>query len=561
MVDIDSDGDGLSDYDEGLIGTDPYNPDTDGDKFSDSGEMDQGKSPTDSNDFPNVDWFVLEGNKAPGEAKTDTRTYTIIKGQSRVIVVGTTSEEYPYFTSYESPYNDTLAWEVTPSAGVAITGDIDVNERNDDWDVDLIAGVELNGFSPVHIERVKVIQATTEDVTITVKLTATNISDGLLPSTIIVGLLPVSIEPDDGMIGVVGDRITSNKGESGERHFVTPKKSAEVSQDHVKLKVKGLDEAAWITTGNSNQLVEWVPATSQEAGDDSTKWKVQRNVTPDKYPVKIRTIAKYGNEEAAKLNVWVVWAEIASTTPYENVGFDKLPTSSRYGGNPFREHTWRFVFAIKPVALTSSTDDRPDLSGNKRTPVPGDGKAYFFDSSIMGDSARKKWDVSRQVENIILNPDLIPKAKFPNEPIYKNQPKTRDVVEPYPPSAAEGNDDPAEKDDENDDPYNATTSQGLTHAIGELSSADGPIFVIPNSAGVPAASFVNAANFREFVRLEISEGTPATGSTTWFRISDYKPWHHILASIYGSTDEGTTYFWGDSGSTFGEGVFEVPEEE
>jgi outer membrane protein OmpA-like peptidoglycan-associated protein len=37
--DVDSDGDGLFDRDEGLLGTDPYNPDTDGDGISDGDEV------------------------------------------------------------------------------------------------------------------------------------------------------------------------------------------------------------------------------------------------------------------------------------------------------------------------------------------------------------------------------------------------------------------------------------------------------------------------------------------------------------------------------------------
>jgi len=39
VSDIDSDGDGLSDYEEGILGTDPHNPDTDGDGQSDGAEV------------------------------------------------------------------------------------------------------------------------------------------------------------------------------------------------------------------------------------------------------------------------------------------------------------------------------------------------------------------------------------------------------------------------------------------------------------------------------------------------------------------------------------------
>ena len=524
VVDIDSDGDGLSDYDEGLIGTDPYNPDTDGDKFSDSGEMDQGKSPTDSNDFPNVDWFVLEGNKAPGEAKTDTRTYTIIKGQSRVIVVGTTSEEYPYFTSYESPYNDTLAWEVTPSAGVAITGDIDVNERNDDWDVDLIAGVELNGFSPVHIERVKVIQATTEDVTITVKLTATNISDGLLPSTIIVGLLPVSIEPDDGMIGVVGDKISSNQGESGQRHFVTPKKTTEISNDFVNLKVEGLDDEAWITAEDPNQLVEWVPSTGQEAGADVTKWKVTR-ATADKYPVKIRTIAKYSNEEAAKLNVWVVWVagsalSIPPLTVTETAAVTQIKGDFDY--------TW----SIEPVEITSEIDI-PDLTGANGVPPPNPEKLHIATNEPLSSGADSKWDCSRQVRVKILNPSLFTKIQLPatDGALYDNQPLATEVREDYPSGPVlEGNDDSSTAEESND-PY-------IEDALGKLGASDTPGLPMLGTTGVNGDTFEQRNHFKEFVRLEIAN--------KWYRVADPVAWKvHIK---FKKQSNSGTLMWMNDGS-------------
>lgn len=39
MMPVDSDGDGIEDYDEPFYGTDPHNRDTDGDGFSDAAEV------------------------------------------------------------------------------------------------------------------------------------------------------------------------------------------------------------------------------------------------------------------------------------------------------------------------------------------------------------------------------------------------------------------------------------------------------------------------------------------------------------------------------------------
>ena len=50
VIDLDTDEDGLSDRQEGTIGTDPENPDTDGDGHLDGEEVDNGTNPLDPND-------------------------------------------------------------------------------------------------------------------------------------------------------------------------------------------------------------------------------------------------------------------------------------------------------------------------------------------------------------------------------------------------------------------------------------------------------------------------------------------------------------------------------
>lgn len=46
---------------------------------------------------------------------------------------------------------------------------------------------------------------------------------------------------------------------------------------------------------------------------------------------------------------------------------------------------------------------------------------------------------------------------------------------PYPSSATAGNDDPASvTTDENDNPYEASTSNGVAHEVGQIASSDGP---------------------------------------------------------------------------------------
>ena len=51
-LNLDCDGDGLTNGEEGDLGTDPLDPDTDGDTFPDGGEVDAGTDPLDPNDYP-----------------------------------------------------------------------------------------------------------------------------------------------------------------------------------------------------------------------------------------------------------------------------------------------------------------------------------------------------------------------------------------------------------------------------------------------------------------------------------------------------------------------------
>lgn len=549
----DPDGDGLTNAEEQAIGTDPTNPDTDGDEVPDGDEVTNKTDPNDSEDTAVADWFVLIGDSAEGVVKTEIRTFTIKKGDSRVLIIGSTSAEYSYYTGKESEFDDTLFWEIDLPEGTPISETVHVNDRHVDWEADSINGVTLQEFSPVHIEKVKVVHASeSSDATVTVTLKATNISDGDLPSTLIVGLLPVRISPEDGMVGVVGDKVSSNKGEGGEKHFVTPKKSTEIADEFVKLRAKGLEDA-WLTPGDPNQLLEWDPAVGESNGG-IRKWKVKREAT-GKYPVKIRTIAKYDNEEAAKRNVWVVWATCTSMNGVAN--FNRYTGYARYEVLPTDPTWWRFKFKIEPASICDPTNpERPDLTGEDLADPPGFGNTYSVDPSLgAADTATAKWDVSRQSQTTIRNPNSIPKNDLLQGGFSQawavNQPKAVDIPVPFPASDVEGNDDPLAPPgiDEDVNPYRAIHGGSvLNHDIGELSSIDAPAAGIVDWWGATGMTIAVENNFREFARLELWDGS-RTGGKFWFRISDHLLWHHYLKSKFNST----SLKWEDNSSSSGLG--------
>ena len=97
-----------------------------------------------------------------------------------------------------------------------MTGTVDVSSRHHDWDIALVDGVEIRGFNPAHIETVANYSAPGDsDLEIEIDLSATNIGDGQLPSTVMVGLLPVKVEDNVAATGVDAVSKTANKEDPG----------------------------------------------------------------------------------------------------------------------------------------------------------------------------------------------------------------------------------------------------------------------------------------------------------------------------------------------------------
>ncbi len=520
----DSDGDGIDNQTEATLGTDPHNPDTDGDGISDGDEINQGTDPSDPEDSAVAEWFVLTGDSAAGVEKSETRTFTIKKGDSRVLVIGTTSEDYPYYTGEISQYDDILFWEIHPATGAVISDTVHVNDRNLDWDIDSINGVTLQGFAPVHIEKVKVVHASENaDATVTITLKATNISDGALPSTVMVGLLPVRISPEAGMAGVVGDRVPSNKGEGGEKHFVTPEKSPEIGDEFVKLEAKGLQDA-WLTPGDPNQLVEWDPGVGESNGD-IRKWKVKRDAT-GKYPVKIRTIAKYGNEEAVKRNVWVTWADLALQDNTPN-----LQPSSDDGILFTLNAKILYRYTCLPESMFDLSQDIPNFNLAPDPPAPGGNYAWPPNKPLAGGAAIR-YDATRQVRVTMKSSDSVVL-----DYVHTQNPGYPDIPN-YPSSIAEGNDDP--------------TMEGETipYAVGTGTAAvmrdlDYPHFSLIHTDGLPNSTFLLQSQFRQYARVQIAG--------KWYQCSDFS-----LSELKFKFKK-TNGKWMDDNSSFNPGNGQFPQ--
>jgi len=340
----------------------------------------------------------------------------------------------------------------------------------------------------------------------------------------------VSIKPAQGMAGVVGDSVPSVLPSSKIAHFVSPKKTTQVAQDHVILQVKGI-EPEHITPGHAKQVLEWDSAVGEAVPDEPTKWRVSR-AESGRFSIKVKL--KDGGDTACEMLVWIVWCETTVTPGV--AAFEILNDGSQYKISDDLAEKWKFVFEIQPQnILDQNTLERPALSGPSVRETPGFEKLYVTDPGAgSGDTATLKWDVSRQVKKIVRNPDGIPEGWIAKSAAF-------------PALDYEGNDDPA-GDDEDANPYAAKVGGALDHAFGELSSFDAPNNPVQNGWHPPGNSYAVESNFREFTRLEIWDTNRANGQF-WFRISDFLEWHHYL----GTENIGVENMWTDNESSSGLG--------
>lgn len=212
----DPDRDGLTNEEEQALGADPNNPDSDGDGITDGGEANQNSDPNDPEDTPAAEWLILTGDLEEGMEKSRSRTLTIPAGESRLLVIALASEEYPDYTSGSSEYNDILEWDIRPEGKDPVSGIIDVNSYHDFWIIAEEQGTEIQSFTPAYIETVEKFSAPGgADLEIVIDLSATNIGDGTLPSTVMIGLLPVQVKDNTDYTGVDEISKTAIKSDPG----------------------------------------------------------------------------------------------------------------------------------------------------------------------------------------------------------------------------------------------------------------------------------------------------------------------------------------------------------
>ncbi len=170
-----------------------------------------------------------------------------------------------------------------------------------------------------------------------------------------------------------------------------------------------------------------------------------------------------------------------------------------------------YTFTVEPGEIIAAQDqDRPNLSGVNKTPLPGASQTHVIFGTDLSKGADRRWDASRQLRVRIRNPHSYPPAVLPHVGghLWDDQPVADSVPEEYPSDNVLGNDDTGTEDSEEDnDPYGGN---------GKITAKDAPTMAMPNSTGTDGDVFEIRTHFLEFLRLNIGDA--------WFRISDDYPW-------------------------------------
>jgi hypothetical protein len=316
----------------------------------------------------------------------------------------------------------------------------------------------------------------------------------------------MNIQLDDHQIGQTGDLVPSNRGVSGQKHFVSPKLNPAMSLfSSWPFNMQSMSPVVALKTSEStgfDKKFTWEGATPVPGSPH--KATVSR-MTPGRFRVKIKNKSTGKIED--ELNVWIVWADITASDAPNDIG-DKGTFFLVKMGYEF-EHT------IKPSEIITAPD-RPNLAGANTTAVPpASGLNYKGDSLVGG--ADKKWDSSRKIRQKTINPNGVSLPgdasfhgnfhDFPSMSDGDGRPGGAGAIS-FRDLLVAGNDD-AGVGDEDNDPYSAPH-------VGKLWGIDTPTRGVLHSAGANGNTVEWRLHFMEFARLEING--------KWYLISDYFPW-------------------------------------
>ena len=250
-LNADPDVDGLTNQQEAEAGTSPTNSDTDGDGLSDGVEVGQGSDPNDRADTIPVKWVSVTGDLDPNVPKHVRETVTIPAGTMAFIGVFLQSDEYPYYTSTGSKFNDRAVWDIHADGNTPLSGFTLVNNEDGAWDTAAANSHAAHGYSPVVLKDKAIYKASGgADLSITVNLAAMNISDSIRPTTVFVGVFPLKVVQAN-MPTATGVANTTDEATSYFRAFIPTNGVAYITAE----------PAAPQLTAQIKDLPQWIDVT------------------------------------------------------------------------------------------------------------------------------------------------------------------------------------------------------------------------------------------------------------------------------------------------------------
>jgi hypothetical protein len=314
----DPDNDGLSNLEEQQAGTQPASADSDGDGITDTSELQQGTDAKNAGSRPAFESVKVVGKGGPGERKSKELTLTLPEGeQTYLVVVAAQSEEYPGYTGTQSEFDDVVDWRITPAGGAVIEGERHVNELHEQWEESVAKGGSFLGLSPAAVVVTKAIQGRAGQTTsVQIELGAKNVSDGVLPTTLVATLLPVEV------VAVFGfewqqtgkDRMDNALAAMVDEPTEFKQIGAETSTFYIKGKPQGANagEKYWaIQTARSEAAIK-SGLTSAPYVVFEGHANMGLGPTFNNQPAKISDFTNFGNPQAA-----INW-EYMRTTDYPN---------------------------------------------------------------------------------------------------------------------------------------------------------------------------------------------------------------------------------------------------
>ena len=520
MREDDFDGDGLSNLDEHMCGTNPHRVDTDKDGKSDGDEFhaEQPSNPADPDDEGDGANCTLVDLVEIGSYDYPESFYAlhVVNGPTHII------HKHPYRLTHQKPYplvkgKTYDVWveclhreEGSDDFFLYIAGVPGVPSSDQDW----IAGSGSVCHNPAETgDENRMLGYLPDDL-------ETAPADRPHATLYIINVDSVDVHSTD----TDTHKIAAVTGATHDDHFVCVKDTGDII----------LDAALSPNTATTADAITWeadgATITSPGVGTDKTTAKLSSS-TSKRVPVRI----KIGNCTCWEGLVWVSWCTLQSDyTTGQNSSIDGDPLGLHRGRGSWSLGDYYKVKAnidwmatISPSELISD-DDRPAIEEQARdvTNLPGDPNgvagAANPDATLSGFSG---WDISRQKRRRAQkgNPD-----KTPPEQIYDTT--ANDPIEihqrlDYPSNELEGNDDAGVFSDEDNNPYpqSGVFDPPGAGADGTLRSTDSPSDWFydtkdynnqaPGENGDTVRRHFQA---REFVRVQLGD--------KWYRCSDWGNW-------------------------------------